>query len=120
VLAHELNRISGRATAHAVSRWLPTAAARVRSRVCSSGICGGQSGAGAGFLRALKFPLPVFIPTILHHHNHLGQATIGQSVAAVPSGPSSTPPPTKRIKKNRISVLDFDLRGPAAIYQLIC
>jgi hypothetical protein len=37
---------------------LATAAARVRSRVWSSGICGGQSGAGAGFLRVLRFPLP--------------------------------------------------------------
>jgi hypothetical protein len=40
----------GRAIAHAVSRWLPTSAARVRSRVWSSGTCGGQSGALAGFL----------------------------------------------------------------------
>jgi hypothetical protein len=31
----------GRAMAEAVSRWLPTAAARVKSRVWSSGICGG-------------------------------------------------------------------------------
>jgi hypothetical protein len=52
----------GRAIAQAVSRWLPTAAARVRSRVWSSGICGGQSGAGAGFLRVLRFPLPIFMP----------------------------------------------------------
>jgi hypothetical protein len=37
---------------------------------------------------------------ILHHHNHPGQATIGQSVAAVPSGPSWTPPPTTRNFKN--------------------
>jgi hypothetical protein len=36
---------------------------------------------------------------ILHHHNHPGQATIGQTVAAVPSGPRWTPPSTKRIKK---------------------
>jgi hypothetical protein len=57
-------RKRGRAIAQAVSRWLPTAAARVRSRVWSSGICGGQSGAGAGFLRVLRFPLPVFIPPI--------------------------------------------------------
>jgi hypothetical protein len=47
---------TGRAIAEAVSRWLPTAAARVQSRVSSSGICGGQSGAGAGFLRVLRFP----------------------------------------------------------------
>jgi hypothetical protein len=42
--------ILGRAVAQAVSRWFPTAAARVRARVWSCGICGGQSGAGAGFL----------------------------------------------------------------------
>jgi hypothetical protein len=54
--------VKGRAIAQAVSRWLPTAAARVRARVWSSGICGGQSGAGAGFLRVLRFPLPIFIP----------------------------------------------------------
>jgi hypothetical protein len=48
----------GRAIAQAVSRWLPIAAAWVRARVWSSGICGGQSGAGASFLRVLRFPLP--------------------------------------------------------------
>jgi hypothetical protein len=53
---------SGRAIAQAVSRRLPTAAARVQTRVWSSGICGGQGGAGAGFLRVLLFPLPIFIP----------------------------------------------------------
>jgi hypothetical protein len=46
------------------SCWLPTAAARVRAHVWSFGICGGQSGAGAGFLRVLQFPLPIFIPPI--------------------------------------------------------
>jgi hypothetical protein len=62
----------GRAIAEAVSRWLPTAAARVQSRVCSSGICGGQSGVGAGFLRVLRFPLP-FIPPNSPPSNHPGQ-----------------------------------------------
>jgi hypothetical protein len=28
------------------------------------GFCGGQSGAGVGFLRVLRFPLPIFIPPI--------------------------------------------------------
>jgi hypothetical protein len=60
----ELGLYWGRATAQAVSRWIPIAAARVRSRVCSSGICGGQSGAAAGFLRVLLLPLPIFIPPI--------------------------------------------------------
>jgi hypothetical protein len=53
-----------RAIAQAVSRWLPTASARVRARVWSCGICGGQGGAGAGFLRVLRFPLPILIPPI--------------------------------------------------------
>jgi hypothetical protein len=46
----------------AVSRWLPTAAARVRARVWLNRICGGQFGAGAGFFRVLRFPLPILIP----------------------------------------------------------
>jgi hypothetical protein len=57
-------RLSYGAAAQAVSRWLPTAATQVQARVCSCGICGGQSGAGAGFLRVLIFPLPIFIPPI--------------------------------------------------------
>jgi hypothetical protein len=52
----------GRAIAHAVSRWLPTAAVQVRSQVRSCGICGGESGTGEGFLRVLRFPLPILIP----------------------------------------------------------
>jgi hypothetical protein len=51
----------GRAVAQAVSRWLPTAAARVRVGA-ASGVCGGQSGTEAGFLRVLLFPLPIMPP----------------------------------------------------------
>jgi hypothetical protein len=43
--------------------WLPNAAARVHVRaVC--GVCGGQSGTVAGFLRILRFPLPITNPPI--------------------------------------------------------
>jgi hypothetical protein len=45
-----LNLVLGRAIAKAVSRWLPTTAARVCALVWSSGSCGGQSNAGTGFL----------------------------------------------------------------------
>jgi hypothetical protein len=51
----------GRAVAQAVRRWLPTAAARVRVRA-ACGVCGAQSGTGAGFLRVLQFPLPIIPP----------------------------------------------------------
>jgi hypothetical protein len=49
----------GRAVTHAVSRRLPAPAARFRVRVRSCGICCGQSGTRAGFLRELRFPLPL-------------------------------------------------------------
>jgi hypothetical protein len=49
--------MTSRDVAQAVSCWLPTAAGRVRARVGSSGICGGQSGTGPGFLRLLPFSL---------------------------------------------------------------
>jgi ribosomal protein S14 len=55
--------ITGRAIAQAASRWLPTAAARVRVRA-ACGRCGGHSGVGTGFLRVLRFPLPIFTPPI--------------------------------------------------------
>jgi hypothetical protein len=78
----------GRAISQAVSHRLLTAAARVRTQVGSCGICGGQSGTGAGFLRVLRFPLPILIlPTAPHSS---GAGTIGQLVAEVPSGLSPT------------------------------
>jgi hypothetical protein len=85
----------GRAIAQAVSRSLPTAAARVRARarVWSCGICGRQSGAGAGFLRILRFPLPIFIPPIASQSpsSIIWGLYNRTEVAAVPSGLSPTP-----------------------------
>jgi hypothetical protein len=57
----------GRAIVQAVSRRLPTAAARVRSQARSHGIFGGQSGTGPGSLRVLRFPLPILIPPTAPH-----------------------------------------------------
>jgi hypothetical protein len=49
----------------AVSCRLPTVATCVRSQVKSCGICGGQIDTGAGFLRVLRFSLPL-IPHSYH------------------------------------------------------
>jgi hypothetical protein len=83
----------GRAIAQAVSRWLPTWAARVRARVRSREICGGQSGKGAGFSQVLRFPLPIFIPlTAPHSSSSIIWGWYNRPiVAAVPSGLSLTP-----------------------------
>jgi hypothetical protein len=62
-----------RAIAQAVSRWLPTAAARVPARVWSSAICGAQSGAGQVFSEYFGFPSQSSFHQILHTHNHPGQ-----------------------------------------------
>jgi hypothetical protein len=86
-----LGRVSdffGRAIAQAVSRRLPTAEARVRPQVRSCGICGRRSGSGAGFLRVLRFPLPVLIPPTAPHSSIIRDWI----VADVPSGLSLTPP----------------------------
>jgi hypothetical protein len=88
----------GRTTAQAVSRWLPTAAARVWSRVWLSGICGGQNGAGVGFLRVLRFPCQSSFHQLLHNHPHLssGASTIGQKWPQY-KGLSPTPLAIKRL-----------------------
>jgi hypothetical protein len=83
----------GRAIAQVVSRWFPAAAAWVRARVWSCGICGGQSGAGAGFLRVLRLPLPIFVPPIAPQSpsSIIWGLYNRPEVAAVPSGLSPTP-----------------------------
>jgi hypothetical protein len=97
--------ISGRATAQAASRRLPKAAARNRARDTSRGICGGQSGTGVGFLRALRFPCQFSFHRLLHiHHLSSGDGTVGQLVAAVPSGLSLTPPQETKLKLNSRSI----------------
>jgi hypothetical protein len=53
----KVSKLGDRAIAQAVSHWLPTAASSVRALVRSCGICGGQSGTGAGFLRVLRSPV---------------------------------------------------------------
>jgi hypothetical protein len=83
---------TGRGIAQAVSRLLPTVVAGVRAWVRSCGIYGGQSGTGAGFLRVLRSPLPIFIPPIAPHSSSIIWGWYNRPVvAAVPSGLSLTP-----------------------------
>jgi hypothetical protein len=90
----------GRAIAQAVSRWLPTAAALVRARVWSSGICGGQSGAGADLLQVLQFPLPIFIPSNSSSSQSPGAGTIGQKWPTCRVDPVLTLAPLCELKQN--------------------
>jgi hypothetical protein len=99
----------GRVITQAASRWLATAAARVRARVWSSGICGGESGAGAGFLLVFWFPLPIFIPLNSPSSPSLGAGTICQKWPTCRMDPVWTPHPTMRIKKKNIQTKDSSL-----------
>jgi hypothetical protein len=94
----------GRAIAQAVSRWLPTAAAQVRSQVRSCGICGRQSGTGAGFLRVLRFPLQSSFHQLLHNHLNLspGAGTIGQQWPTYQV--DSVSPHPEKLKKKKVDV----------------
>jgi hypothetical protein len=72
----------GRAIAQAVSRRLPTAAARVQTRVrlVMWDFVMDKSGAGTGFLRELRFHLPIYIPSASPQLSSLSPeaGTIGQ------------------------------------------
>jgi hypothetical protein len=84
---------TGRAIAQAVSRWVPTGAALVRAQIKSCGVCGGQSGTGAGFLRLLRFSLPIYIPpSAPHSSSSLIRGCYNRPMTDVPSGLSLTPP----------------------------
>jgi hypothetical protein len=78
----------GLAIAQAVSRWLPTAAARVRARVWEVGFVVDKVALRQVFSEYFGFPYQSSFHQILHHHNHPGHLTIGHSVADAPSGPS--------------------------------
>jgi hypothetical protein len=99
----------GRAIAQAASRWLPTAAARVRARVWSSGICGGQNWRWGRFS-----PSSSVSPANLHSTNcstitliyHLGLYNRPE-VAAIPGDVSPTPQKKKRLSQSLHAGLFF-------------
>jgi hypothetical protein len=62
-----VNLTGGCAIAQAVSHSLLTAAARVRAQVRQCGIFGRQTITRSGFLRVLRFPLPILISFTAQH-----------------------------------------------------
>jgi hypothetical protein len=77
-------RRKSRTVTQAVSRRLPTAAARVRVLVRSYGICGGHSNTAADFFRVLRFPLPIRILPIAPH------SSSASSLSGLAQGPAGT------------------------------
>jgi hypothetical protein len=70
-----ITNFSDRAIAQAVSRWLPTAAARVRARVSQVGFVVDEVPLGQVFTDYFGFPAKTVHSTnfLHHHHNHPGQ-----------------------------------------------
>jgi hypothetical protein len=65
---------TARAIAKAVSRWLPTAAARVRAQVWQVGFVVDKVASGQVFSEYFGFPCQNrSFHELLHHHNHPGQ-----------------------------------------------
>jgi hypothetical protein len=68
------NLYLGRAIAEAVSRWLPTSAARVRARVWQLGFVVDKVALGQVFSEYFGFPCQNrSFYQLLHHHNYSGQ-----------------------------------------------
>jgi hypothetical protein len=64
----------GRAVAEAVSRWLPTAAVRVRVRAEHVGFVVDKAELRLVFSEYVGFPCQSSFHQFLHHHNHPGLA----------------------------------------------
>jgi hypothetical protein len=73
----------------------------------ASGICGGQSGARAGFLTVLWFPPPIFITPNSPSSHSPRAGTIGQKWPTCRVDPLWTPPPTTRIKRSVCATWSF-------------
>jgi hypothetical protein len=98
---------------------LPTAAVQVRARVCSSEICGRQSGAEAGFLRELRFPLPIFIPPNSPSSQSPGAGAIAQKWPTCRVDPVWTTPPPMIIKiQNKKWIHNIPSSGVSAGWML--
>jgi hypothetical protein len=93
----------GRDMAQPVSLRLSNEAVRVRAQVRSCGICGEQNSTGAGFLRVLRFPLPILIPPTAPHSSCIIRGWYNRPVSGwrIKWNQSHPPPPQETKKKSR-------------------
>jgi hypothetical protein len=80
VMINNYMPIGGRAIAQAVSRWLPTAAARFKPGSSHVGFVVDKVALRKGFSENFGFPCQYSFHQFLHNHHHLssGAGTIGQ------------------------------------------
>jgi hypothetical protein len=99
--------MDGRAIAQAVSRCLPTGAARVPAQVSHVGFVTDKVTLGHVFSEYFGFPCQLLFHQMIHTHLRSGADIIGQIVADVPSGLSLSHHP-KKLKKCILSRVSLD------------
>jgi hypothetical protein len=86
-----------------VSSRLTTATVRVPTQVKSCGICGRQIGTGAGFLRVLRFPLPILItPTAPHSSSSIIRGWYNRWVSGRRNKWTQSHPTPRNLKKKQL------------------
>jgi hypothetical protein len=98
---------------HKDTKTLPTAAARVRSKVKSCRIVADKVELGQVFTECFGFPCQFSFHRLLHGHLSPGACTVGQIVAGVSSGLSLTPPQGKKYFLNTVTMPSNDPRTPS-------
>jgi hypothetical protein len=106
------NHLPGRTMAQAVSRRLPTTAARVRAQVRSCGISGEQSGTGADFLPLLRIPLLIFIPPTAPHSSSIIRGWYSRPVSGLLYQVDSVSPHPNKLKNKNESPASIILKAP--------
>jgi hypothetical protein len=112
----------GRTTPQAASRWLPTAETLVRVQVRSCGICGRQSGARTGFLRVLRFLLPILIPPTTPHSLSIIRGLVQEAKQWATYQMDSVSPHPKKLKRTKLTtaILHIRIASPQDLPFLCC